>query len=75
MGPREQIKKMRAETGLSQVKFAGYFGIPRRTLEQWEAGQREPADYLVRLMAYKLAMEGLIRKDGGSNDEKGKGDS
>ena len=74
-GKANEIKQLRGETGMSQVKFAEYFEIPRRTIEDWERGIRIPPDYVVRLLAYKLAMEGLIGKDGGSNDEKGKGDS
>lgn len=54
MDTREQLKKMRAETGMSQVKFAEYMGIPRRTIEEWERGSRKPPEYVVRLIAYKL---------------------
>ena len=60
---REQLKKMRAETGMSQVKFAEYMGIPRRTIEEWERGSRKPPEYVVRLIAYKLHVEGLISSD------------
>ena len=44
------IKEIRKHTGLSQVKFAEYYNIPRRTIEAWESGNREPADYLVSLL-------------------------
>ena len=63
MDTREQLKKMRAETGMSQVKFAEYMGIPRRTIEEWERGSRKPPEYVVRLIAYKLHVEGLISSD------------
>ena len=66
------IKNMRNETGMSQVKFAEYFEIPRRTLEDWERGIRKPPGYVVRLIAYKLEMEGLIGKDGGLHEKGGK---
>ena len=44
------IKEIRKRTGLSQVKFAEQYDIPRRTIEAWESGNREPADYLVSLL-------------------------
>ena len=65
MDTKDRIKRMRSEAGMSQVKFAEYFGIPRRTLEDWERGVRIPPDYLVRLLAYKLTMEGLIGREVG----------
>ena len=44
------IKEIRQQTGLSQVRFAEHYGIPRRTLEAWESGNREPAEYLLTLL-------------------------
>ena len=44
------IKEIRAMTGLSQAKFAERYGIPKRTLEDWEAGRRKPAEYFLRLL-------------------------
>ena len=70
MEVREQIKKMRAETGMSQAKFCEYFGIPKRTLEEWERGSRKPPEYLLRLLAYKLSAEGLIGKGADSDERK-----
>ena len=35
--------------------------IPYRTLEDWERGVRHIAEYLLRLMIYRLEMEGLAR--------------
>ncbi len=69
MDNRDKLKMMRKETGMSQAKFCEYFGIPRRTLEEWERGTRKPADYLVRLIAYKLKVEGKIAKDGDFYDD------
>lgn len=45
---------------MTQQAFAEYFGIPKRTLEDWEAGRRKPAEYLTELIEYKLKHEGLI---------------
>lgn len=48
------IKEMRASMGLSQSKFSEYFGIPIRTIQDWEHGKRTPPEYVPRLMQYKI---------------------
>ena len=53
----ERIKQLRKNTGLSQSKFAARFGVPVRTLQQWEQGQSAPPEYVVRMMAYILQLE------------------
>ena len=37
MDETNPIRTIRAETGLTQAGFSAYLGIPRRTLEDWEA--------------------------------------
>lgn len=51
------IKDIRQTTGLSQSKFAEHFGIPVRTLQQWEQGKSSPPDYVANMMAYILELE------------------
>lgn len=41
------MKEFRISTGLSQSKFVEYFGIPVRTLQEWEQGRRKPLAYLL----------------------------
>lgn len=41
----------------SQSKFSAKFGIPVRTLQQWEQGISSPPEYLVRMMAYIMLLE------------------
>jgi len=36
------VKSIRAETGLTQVKFAETYGLSLSTLKKWETGNREP---------------------------------
>ena len=55
------IRDMRKEADMTQMQFSAYFGIPRRTLEDWEAGRRHAPDYLIRLLRYKLEIEGLVK--------------
>lgn len=45
------IRDIRAHTGLSQVAFAVRYCIPRRTVENWESGDRQCADYVRLLLA------------------------
>lgn len=52
------IKEIRALTGLSQVKFCEKYHIPLNTFARWEQGKREPSDYLVELLEFKV-MEDL----------------
>ena len=49
--PALTIKGIRRRAGLSQRALSDKFGIPRRTIEDWEAGRRTPPDYVVRLLA------------------------
>ena len=56
------VKQLRALTGMTQQAFAEYFGIPHRTIQNWEGGQRKCPDYLFNLIKYKLENEGIIKK-------------
>ena len=56
------IKDIRLRTGMNRREFADYFGIPYRTVEDWEAGRSKCAPYLVTLILYKLQREGIINE-------------
>lgn len=45
------IREIRNYTGLTQRQFSEYTHIPRRTLEQWETGERTPPAYLLGLLS------------------------
>ena len=57
MNIADRIKELRKKTGLSQSKFSAKFGIPVRTLQQWEQGISAPLEYLIRMMAYIMLLE------------------
>lgn len=57
MTTAEQIRAIRARTGLSQEAFARVYEIPKRTVENWEAGTRCPPPYFVKLL--DLAVQAL----------------
>lgn len=47
----EKIRNIRHKSGLSQVAFAEKYEIPRRTLENWEAGIAVPPEYVLRMLS------------------------
>ena len=55
----EEVKKMtvreaRRLCGLTQQEVSSLLGIPKRTLENWETGLREPPEYVEKLVVEKL---------------------
>lgn len=48
------VKEIRQSTGLSQGKFCEALGIPVRTLQKWEIGERSCPEYVVGLIAYRV---------------------
>lgn len=44
------IKEIRLISGLSQQAFSDKYKIPKRTIENWEGGKRNPPDYVVALL-------------------------
>ncbi len=51
------IRSIRSVTGMSVTEFCKWLGIPPRTMQQWEKGDRAMPEYLLRLIAYKVQME------------------
>lgn len=68
MDSKDTLIQLRRKTGMNKKQFAEYFGIPYRTLQDWELGNRKMPEYLYRLMAYKVEMEKI-----GQAKEKGEG--
>ena len=59
MSRGKEVKELREKMGMNRMEFCEYFGIPYRTVQDWEAEKREMPDYLLRLMIYKAEMEKL----------------
>ncbi|MFQ9393189.1 MAG: helix-turn-helix domain-containing protein [Lachnospiraceae bacterium] len=53
----EKLVELRKSTGMNRRKFSDYFGIPYRTVQDWELGNRHMPEYLFRLMVYRIEME------------------
>lgn len=65
---QKQLIELREKTGMNRKQFAQYFDIPYRTMTDWERGERQMPEYLLRLLAYKVEMERLNKK-GVTEDE------
>ena len=59
---QKEIKELRQRTGLSQVKFAQKFFIPKSTIEQWEMGIRKPPVYVINMIALILDYEDKFKE-------------
>lgn len=44
------IKEMREKLGLTQELFSQRYGIPRRTIQNWESGKRKPPAYVIEML-------------------------
>ena len=47
----DKVRALRTKTHLTQQGFADKYGIPKRTIANWEAGISCPPDYVVELLA------------------------
>lgn len=56
----QKLLEIRKRTGMNRRQFAEYFDIPYRTVQDWELGNREMPEYLLRLIVYKIRMEKLV---------------
>lgn len=68
MDIKDRLIEIRKETGMNRREFAEYFGIPYRTMQDWELGNRQMPEYLLRLIAYKVRMEKLQKKEEKNNE-------
>lgn len=60
MDSKEILLDLRKQSGMNRREFAEYFGIPYRTVQDWELGNRKMPEYLLMLMEYKLRGEKLV---------------
>lgn len=59
----EQIVQLRIDASMSRKEFSEHFGIPLRTLEDWESNRRTPPQYIPRLLCYQWKYELLKKQD------------
>lgn len=56
-----ELRALRETMGVNRREFAEMYGIPVRTIEDWEYGKRKMPVYLLRLLAYKVRLDALER--------------
>lgn len=64
------IKELRASTGLSQQAFADKYGIPKKTIQNWESQgkeHRECPDYVKKLLERAVKTDNKIIIDNQTN--------
>ena len=61
MDRSKEIKELREKMKMNRREFCEYYGIPYRTVTDWEAGKRSMPDYVLRLLKYKAETEKLIK--------------
>lgn len=54
---KDRILELRKSTGMNRKEFCEYFGIPYRTVTEWERGTRKMPDYVLRMMSYQINVE------------------
>ena len=60
---KDKIRALRESTGMNRKEFCEYFKIPYRTVTEWERGTRKMPDYVLRLLAYQIKMESLLKRE------------
>ena len=45
-----EVKALRKKTGLTQAAFAEKYGIPKRTIENWEGEKSTPPGYVLAML-------------------------
>lgn len=62
MSRGKEVKELREKMGMNRREFSDYYGIPYRTVQDWEAEKRELPEYLLRLMKYRAEVEYMMEK-------------
>ena len=60
----KKIKELRESTRMNRKEFCEYFGIPYRTVTEWERDNRHAPEYVLRLLEYYIRMEKLAKEEG-----------
>lgn len=50
-------KEIRDILGISRAEFSRRYGIPVRTLEDWDAGKKKPSDWVMDLLERVVRMD------------------
>ena len=61
MSRGKEVKELREKMGMNRREFSDYYGIPYRTVQDWEAEKRELPEYLLHLMKYRAEVEYMVK--------------
>ena len=56
------VSEMRANLGVTQSEFAARYNIPLRTVQNWEAGVRQPPEYMASLLEDRIRTDLVNRR-------------
>lgn len=56
------IRELRRQLGDTQRAFSARYGIPFRTIQNWEAGVRKPPEYIMDLLEHRIQADLVNRK-------------
>lgn len=56
------LSALRIEYKMNRAEFSEYFGIPYRTVQNWELGYRRCPSYLREMMRFKLCHDPQFKK-------------
>ncbi len=62
MDKAKKVRELRETTGMNRKQFCEYFGIPYRTVSEWERDGRHAPDYVLRLLEYYIRMEKVTKE-------------
>lgn len=63
MSRGREVKELREQMGMNRREFCDYFGIPYRTVQDWEAEKRELPEYVLRLLRYRAETEHILSRE------------
>lgn len=63
MSRGKEVRELREKMGMNRREFSDYYGIPYRTVQDWEAEKRELPEYLLRLMKYRAEVEYMVKNN------------
>lgn len=56
------IRELRTQLGITQTEFAARYGIPFRTVQNWESEIRKPPEYILKLLEDRVQSDLINRK-------------
>lgn len=59
---KKKIIELRESTGMNRKEFCDYFGIPYRTVTEWERDNRHAPEYLIKLLEYYIRTEKVMKE-------------